>query len=98
MAWLPFLLTLICTSMFVGGTWCLVKALGGAKDGNPVQPALFLVIGLGLKFPAAIYVLKILLSKNDNERYSAIAAVILVYFSTVLGMTYVSLKQNKKGL
>ncbi len=82
----------------MGGTWCLVKALGGTKEGNAVQSALYVVIGLGLKFPAAIYVLKILLSKNDNERYSAIAAVILVYFSTVLGMTYVSLKQNKKGL
>ncbi len=84
--------------MFVTGTWCLVKAMGGASEGNQLKSAMYVVIGLGLKFPAAVYVLKILISKNLSDRSSAIAAVILVYFSTVLVMTFRSLKENKKDL
>lgn len=83
--------------MFVMGTWFLIKALGGSQKGEPVNAALYMVIGLGLKFPAAIYVLKTLMSRNVSDRGSAIAAVILVYSSTVVLMTLRSLRDNNSS-
>ncbi len=95
MSLVPFVVSIVCTTLFVMGTWFVIKALGTSKGVNPVQSAFFVVIGLALKFPAALYVLKVLLSRNVADRNGAIAAVILVYFSTVLLMTFKSLKENK---
>jgi ABC-type transport system involved in cytochrome c biogenesis permease component len=75
---------LICTGLFVGGTWLLVKALGTAMSGkNPVQVALLFVIGLGLKFPAVIFCLEIVKMKRGDDVRGAIVGIVLVYFTTV---------------
>lgn len=74
----------------------MVCAFGAAGKGNGVAAAMNFVIGLTLKFPAAIYVLKIAKSTNSGDRTGAIAAICLVYFTTVVGMAIHGFRQNSK--
>jgi hypothetical protein len=93
---LAFGLGVLVTAMFVAGTWCLIRAMGGSKSGSPVFAAMNAVVGLGLKFPAAMYVLKVAKSGGPAERNGAIAGVILVYFCSVVGASVVGVQQNRK--
>jgi hypothetical protein len=93
---LSFGISALVTALFVAGTWCLIRAMGDAGKGSPVSAAFNVVIGLGLKFPAAIYVLKVAKSAQAHERNGAIIGVVLVYFCSVVGASIVGARQNRK--
>jgi hypothetical protein len=97
MSTVPFLISLLVTGLFVFGSWKMVCAFGCAGKGNAAGAMMNFVVGLGLKFPAAIYLLKIFNSPNSSDRTGAIVAICLVYFSSVVGMAIHGFRQNSKN-
>ncbi|MBS1701868.1 MAG: hypothetical protein JST12_09425 [Armatimonadetes bacterium] len=91
-----FVISLFVTFVFVCGSWCIVRAFGEAGKANSLGAAANFAIGLGLKFPGVIYVLKIAKSTNTADVNGAIAGVCLVYFSTVVGMAVYGFRQNRR--
>ena len=75
----------------------MICAMGSASKNAPVDAAMNFTVGLGLKFPAAIYVIKIMKTTIPAERTGAIAAICLVYFSTVVGMAIHGFRQSSKN-
>jgi hypothetical protein len=95
-SYVNFFISCVVTLMFIAGTWLLVRALGDSKSGSPLSSAMNAVIGLSLKFPAVIYVLKIAKSATPSDRNGAIVGVVLVYFVSVVGASIVGARQNRK--
>ncbi len=87
-------ISIALTIVFVIGSWRLVCAFGEAGRGNGFGAAMNFCIGLGLKFPAVVYILKIMKSPSRADHYGAIAGVCLVYFLTVVGMAIHGFRQN----
>ncbi|HLO98447.1 MAG TPA: hypothetical protein VK171_07625 [Fimbriimonas sp.] len=87
----------LASAAFVAGTWFLIRAIGSAYQKESVNSAFFLVVGLGLKFPAVILVLKFAKSSDQAQKNGAIAAVVLVYFLSVVGASIYGLRQNKSN-
>jgi uncharacterized Zn finger protein len=83
--------------LFVTGSWRVICALGSASKNAPVEAMMNFVLGLTLKFPAAFFVVKIIKTTNPAERHGAIAAVSLVYFTTVVGMAIHGFRQSSKN-
>jgi hypothetical protein len=93
---LQFGLSCLVTALFVAGTWLLIRAMGDTKSGSSVPAAFQAVLGLGLKFPAVMYVLKMAKCEVPAEKNGAIVGVVLVYFVSVVGAAIVGARQNRK--